>query len=69
MFLCFSREHLDFIAQSYVDFYNRHRPDQGKDNRTLTFIDQPPLNTDAPLGKIKCQRALGGVLKHYYRAA
>ncbi len=68
-FLCFNRKHLDFIAQSYIDFYNRHRPHQGKGNRTLTFTGKPPPITDTPLGIIKCQRALGGVLKHYHRAA
>jgi len=68
-FFCFSLRHLDHIVQTYVDYYNRLRPHQGKDNRTLTFTGEPPTITRTPLGKIKCQRVLGGVLKHYYRAA
>ena len=70
-FLCFSLQHLDFIVQRYVDYYNELRPHQGKGNRTLTFRDQdkPPSNRTVSLGEVKCRRMLGGVLKHYYRVA
>ena len=78
-FMCVGRKHFSHIVDHYVDFYNDHRPHQGKDNQLLKFenykIDQPsepPAATDdpnAPLGKIKYKNSLGGLLKHYYRDA
>lgn len=71
-FLCFSLKHLDFIVQAYARFYNERRPHQSKGNRVLTSAgntDPPPLLTDEPIGRIRCQQELGGLLKHYTREA
>ena len=74
-FLCFSLRHLDYIAQTYVTFHNLHRPHQGLGNRTLAASSQGnaadghPLTTTTDIGHICCRRFLGGLLRHYYRAA
>ena len=68
-FLCFSLAHLDYIAQSFVNFYNNHRPHQSKVNEPLRFESQPPLQLVSMKGKVKCREMLGGLLRHYYRRA
>lgn len=68
-FLCLGLAHLNFIAQSFIRFYNHFRPHQSKGNRPLTLADQPPSPTESPPGRVKCQRFLGRLLKHYYRDA
>jgi putative transposase len=73
-FLCFSLGHLDHIGQEYVRFYNEHRPHQGLDNLTIplaaTESQDESASRDAPSSeRIRCQRFLGGLLRHYYRAA
>ncbi len=73
-FLCFSPGHLDHITQSYVRFYNQHRPHQGLGNRTLPAAGAGPpdeLVFESPpeISRIRCQRSLGGLLRHYYRVA
>lgn len=70
-FLCFGLGHLDHIAQECVLFYNRYRPHQGVGNRTLRPVPgqaRSPAN-DAAVGRIHCQRFLGGLLRHYYHDA
>ncbi|MCA9253898.1 MAG: integrase core domain-containing protein [Phycisphaerales bacterium] len=69
-FVCFSRGHLDHILREYVRFHNQHRPHQGLGNRTLRAAlgnDPPPDHPES--SPIHCQRFLGGLLRHYYRAA
>ncbi len=73
-FLCFSLGHLNHIGQQYVRFFNEHRPHQGLGNRTLPAAATGPLEESrydppTPLGRIRCQRFLGGLLRHYYRVA
>ena len=74
-FVCFGLRHLDHIAGVYVDFYNAHRPHQGLGNRTLPSSAKGHAatghesTTSADLGRIRCQRFLGGLLRHYYRVA
>jgi hypothetical protein len=50
------------------------RPHQGLDNRTIeeTATGPPDGHGRAPAleaGRIRCQRFLGGLLRHYYREA
>ena len=73
-FLCFGLGHLDHISQSYVRYFNEHRPHQGLGNRTVpaaaTGPPEKPSSVSAPrIGPIRCQRFLGGLLRHYYRVA
>ncbi len=70
-FVCFGLGHLNHILSEYVDFFNRHRPHQGLGNRILNFssaVDPPPDRED-DLGPVRCRGFLGGLLRHYYRAA
>ncbi len=68
-FIMFGLEHFDYIVGEYVSFYNERRPHQRKDNKPLLGVwpdhDDPPLSND----EIVCSTRLGGVLKHYERAA
>lgn len=72
-FAYFSLNHLDHIAQTYMNFYNRHRPHQSMGNQPLLFGCEPLKYTgttaDVPHGKIRCEKQLGGLLWHYYRLA
>jgi putative transposase len=72
-FLCFGLGHLDYIAQAYVRFYNTHRPHTALGDRILdAATGQPPeiAASDVPdVGRIRCRRFLGGLLRHYYREA
>ncbi len=73
-FLCFGLRHLDHIGQEYVRFFNEHRPHQGLGNRTLpdAAVGRPeelPSDPAPEIGQIRCERFLGGLLRHYYRTA
>jgi putative transposase len=75
-FLCFSLRHLDRIARTYVQFYNACRPHQGLGLRTPASraaagvpVPPRPPNPMIDAGGVRCQRYLGGLLRHYYRAA
>jgi putative transposase len=72
-FLCFSLGHLDHITREFVRFYNEHRPHQSLGNRTLPEAARPPARESAAEicrpGRVRCRQFLGGLLRHYYRAA
>lgn len=73
-FLCFSLAHLDHINQQYVRFFNECRPHQGLGNLTIPIAaaGPPEVEPDQPpptVGGIRCQQFLGGLLRHYHRAA
>ncbi|MHC4698759.1 MAG: integrase core domain-containing protein, partial [Planctomycetota bacterium] len=73
-FLCFSLGHLNHISQSYTRFFNEHRPHQGLGNRTVPAAaaglpEGLPSDQAPEIGSIRCQRFLGGLLRHYYRVA
>ena len=63
-FICFGERHLDHILHEYAGFYNRHRPHQGKGNRTLSLLPCNPAD-----GEVACNSRLGGLLRHYYLRA
>jgi putative transposase len=62
-FLVFGEKHLDYLIREYVEHYHAERPHQGLENR-LVVGESPPAE-----GEVKCKTRLGGLLKHYYRAA
>jgi transposase InsO family protein len=73
-FLCFSLSHLDYINQSYARSFNEFRPHQGLGNRTLPAAAAGPPEELVPdavseIDRVRWQRFLGGLLRHYYRAA
>ncbi len=73
-FLCFSLGHLGHITGQFVRFYNAHRPHQSLGNRTLPeaaagLPEELALGPAPKVGRIRCRRFLGGLLRHYYRAA
>ena len=71
-FLCFGLGHFDHIAQEYVWFFNLHRPHQGLGNAILPEAGMGPpthCQVDADVGQVRCQRFLGGLLRHYERDA
>jgi putative transposase len=63
-FLVFGEKHFDYLVREYVEHYHQERPHQGLGNQLIS--GQPPPNED---GEICCRTRLGGLLKHYFRAA
>ena len=63
-FIPFGTKHLDYLISEYVEHYHHERPHQGIGNR-------PVMNDCFPTtgGKINCETRLGGLLRHYHRAA
>jgi putative transposase len=61
--------HLNYLVREYVDHHHSERPHQSLGNRPPSEIDSP----DPPIlpfsDRVNCKRRLGGVLKHYHRAA
>jgi putative transposase len=72
-FFIFGERHLNHLCAVFADYYHQRRPHQGKANELL--IAQPARKTKPPadavisLSEVRCQRKLGGLLKHYYRQA
>ena len=60
-FYVFGREHLKYLVDEYVDYYNTVRPHSGLDNKCIDY------ETEKLDGNIVCDSRLGGVIKHYYR--
>jgi len=56
--------HLDYLIGEYVEHYHNERPHQGLGNKPI--MHAAPLSSE---GEIKCYTRLGGLLRHYYRAA
>jgi hypothetical protein len=54
----------DYVVREYVGHYHEERPHQGLRN-WLIAGEPPPLAN----GDIQRRTRLGGLLKHYYRAA
>ena len=69
LLLCFGLRQLDHIVQTYVLYHNKFRPHQGLGNRPLGADADPPQDTELEADSIRCQRWLGGLLKHYERKA
>ena len=67
-FTVFGMEHLRHLIAEYLDRYHPERPHQGVGNCLLTG---PPCELgDRPdAGEVVCAERLGGLLKHYRRAA
>jgi putative transposase len=78
-FICFGQEHFDHIVSEYVAYYHNCRPHQGVGNvllpqRNSESVDTAGETNDSAspplvLADIKCERRLGGLLKHFYHDA
>lgn len=69
-FLVCGENHLAYLVREYVEHYNLERPHQAKGNVPLPdAAESEPRILPFPSGKVKCRERLGGVLRHYYRAA
>ena len=72
-FLILGEKHLRYLAKVFVEHYNVERPHQGRGNVPLP--DAQANDTGAPrvlkfpTGEVQCKERLGGLLKHYHRAA
>ena len=63
-FMPIGGKHLDYLISEYVEHYHHERPHQGLGNKPI-MPTAPPVIT----GKIYCDTRLGGLLRHYRRAA
>ena len=69
-FFCFAFRQLDHVVQAYAEYHNEFRPHQGLGNRPPGTREGPSLEaTEVEARSVRCQRWLGGLLKHYYRPA
>jgi hypothetical protein len=70
-FVCFGESHLRHIVNEYIAHNNQACPHQGVGNRPLAEVkdDDPPSTLPFPADAIVCEERLGGLLKHYRRAA
>ncbi len=57
-------KHFDYLISEYVEHYHHERPHQGIGNKLIMRSDSL-----ATAGEIKCVTRLGGLLRHYHRAA
>jgi len=71
-FLVCGERHLHHLVTNFVAHYLEERPHQGLGNVPLPEAgktDDEPAVLSFPTGEVKCRERLGGLLKHYYRAA
>ena len=76
-FIVFGERHLNYLCSTFVDFYHRHRPHQGKENELLSTnapkrrktTKANPSSDVISLRDVRCDKQLGGLLNHYYRKA
>jgi putative transposase len=70
--VAFGREHLDVACGEYAAHYHRERPHQAVGNAPL--MSAAPPSADDVAGpaagcEVVCRERLGGLLRHYVRAA
>lgn len=78
-FIVFGERHLNYLCTTFTEFYHRHRPHQGKENKLLSEASpkrkrRKRVRERTPpdvikLREIRCEKKLGGLLNHYYRKA
>jgi putative transposase len=66
-FVVFGDQHLRYLIDEYVAHYHTERPHQGKGNVPLTGATEAPASVST--NDIVCDERLGGLLRHYRRAA
>ena len=69
-FIVFGEDHFNYLISEYVEHYTVERPHQGLDNRLLIHDSNPHVDVDELREcDVLCRSRLGGLSKHYYRAA
>src|SRR3954470_9790570 len=72
-FIVFGERHLNHLCSVFLDYYHRLRPHQSKENDLLAVKRrrkrQPLPPKVIPLSEVRCEKRLGGLLRHYYRKA
>ncbi|MEQ8667892.1 MAG: integrase core domain-containing protein [Pirellulales bacterium] len=80
-FIVFGKEHMDYLVSEMVTHYHQERPHQAKENDPPLASTSIPLTNQGsrkkdrsppdvvPVSQIECRERLGGLFKHYYRAA
>jgi putative transposase len=66
-FVIFGEKHLRHLLSEFLTHYNAERPHQGIGNVPLD--GEPPAILKFPSGWVRCRKRLGGLLRHYHRAA
>ena len=66
-FVVLGEKHFNYLVSTYVNFYLKHRPHQGLDNKPLDGSE--PREDVPPPTNLRCQSWLGGSLKSYSRKA
>src|SRR4051794_16014940 len=66
-FIAYDPVQLDYLIREYDEHYHTERPHQLNGNERLCA--GPPTATADSAGEVDCREQLGGVLRHYYRAA
>jgi len=69
-FVVCGEKHLRHLVKEFVAHYHEERPHQGRGNVPLSVPDPDnPPTLPFPKGEVVCRERLGGLLKHYSRAA
>jgi putative transposase len=68
-FLVFGEKHFDYLVGEYVKHYHMERPHQGLGNRTPMDEALPDQQESTALGEVRSRGRLGGLPRHYERAA
>ena len=78
-FIVFGQQHFDHIVSEYLAYYHECRPHQGIGNillprrnaQSANAADHADDSVSPPLelSDVKCDKRLGGLLKHFYRNA
>ena len=67
-FVVLGETHLIFLVTEFVRHFQHQRPHQGVGN-VLLFESPAPPESVPQKSEIRCERSLGGLLKHYHRKA
>jgi hypothetical protein len=73
-FLILGEGYFRHLITEYAKYHNEERPHQARGNVPLPVAEaedagSPALPFPSTFGEVRCRERLGGLLKHYYRAA
>ncbi|MBN2564374.1 MAG: transposase [Candidatus Eisenbacteria bacterium] len=68
-FIVLGERHLDYICGQYERYFNSVRPHSGLDNEPVGVMDPAPPEFTEKKNGVVCEAWLGGLLRHYRRAA